>query len=124
MSKKLLILIIRNCTLHDSGNGLFIGEHNGLTENILIEKNYIYNNGIEGSYYQHNTYTSAINITYQFNRLGPLRTGAGGNNLKDRSAGLLIRNNWIEGGNRQLDLVDATGSTVLLIIPILNNACL
>lgn len=110
-------LIIRNCTLHDSGNGLFIGEHNGLTENILIEKNYIYNNGIEGSYYQHNTYTSAINITYQFNRLGPLRTGAGGNNLKDRSAGLLIRNNWIEGGNRQLDLVDATGSTVLLNHP-------
>ena len=29
-----------------------------------------------------------------------------GNNLKDRSAGLVVRYNWIEGGNRQLDLVD------------------
>ena len=100
-------IIIRNCTLHDSGNGLFIGAFEGQTENILIEKNYIYGNGINGSYYEHNTYTSAINITYQFNRFGNLRTGAGGNNLKDRSAGLIVRNNWIEGGNRQLDLVDS-----------------
>jgi hypothetical protein len=29
-----------------------------------------------------------------------------GMNLKDRSASLVIRYNWIEGGNRQLDLVD------------------
>ena len=39
----------------------------------------------------------------------PLRPAArrrGGNNLKDRSAGLVVRYNWIEGGNRQLDLVD------------------
>ncbi|MCF6296102.1 MAG: T9SS type A sorting domain-containing protein [Flavobacteriaceae bacterium] len=100
-------IIIRNCTLHDSGNGLFIGANGGQSENILIEKNYIYNNGIVGSYYEHNTYTAAINITYQFNRFGPLRTGADGNNLKDRSAGLIVKYNWIEGGNRQLDLVDS-----------------
>jgi len=35
-----------------------------------------------------------------------LRPGCLGNNLKDRSAGLVVRYNWIEGGNRQLDLVD------------------
>ncbi|MCF6306364.1 MAG: T9SS type A sorting domain-containing protein [Flavobacteriaceae bacterium] len=100
-------IIIRNCTLHDSGNGIFIGANAGQSENILIEKNYIYNNGIVGSYYEHNTYTAAINTTYQFNRFGPLRTGADGNNLKDRSAGLIVKYNWIEGGNRQLDLVDS-----------------
>ncbi len=100
-------LIIKNCTLHDSGNGIFIGAFDGQTETILIENNYIYDNGIEGSYYQHNVYTAAIDITYQFNRFGPLRTNAGGNNLKDRSAGLVVRYNWIEGGNRQLDLVDS-----------------
>ncbi len=100
-------LIIRNCTLHDSGNGIFIGAFDGQTETILIENNYIYDNGIEGSYYEHNVYSAAINITYQFNRFGPLRTDAGGNNLKDRSAGLVVRYNWIEGGNRQLDLVDS-----------------
>ncbi len=110
-------IIIRNCTLHDSGNGLFIGANGGQTENILIEKNYIYNNGIVGRIYEHNTYTAAINITYQYNRFGPLRAGANGNNLKDRSAGLVVRNNWIEGGNRQLDLVDAEDSQVLVNHP-------
>ena len=114
-------LIIRNCTLHDSGNGLFIGANGGLTENILIEKNYIYDNGIEGRIYEHNTYTAAINITYQFNRFGPLRVGANGNNLKDRSAGLVVRNNWIEGGNRQLDLVDAEDSHLLVDHPDYNT---
>ena len=86
-------LTIRNCTLHDSGNGIFIGAYDGQTENILIENNYIYDNGIVGSIYQHNTYTSAINITYQFNHFGLLKSGAGGNNLKDRSAGLVVRYN-------------------------------
>ena len=32
--------------------------------------------------------------------------GVLGNNLKDRSSGTIIRYNWIEGGNRQLDLVE------------------
>ncbi len=41
----------------------------------------------------------------------------GGNNLKDRSAGLVVRYNWIEGGNRQLDLVDAEDSAVLVNHP-------
>jgi hypothetical protein len=110
-------LIIRNCTIHDSGNGLFVGANNGLTEIILIEGNHIYDNGISGSIYQHNTYTAAIGIIYQFNHFGSLRTGAGGNNLKDRSAGLVVRDNWIEGGNRQLDLVDAEDSQVLVNHP-------
>ena len=110
-------LTIRNCILRDSGNGLFIGANGGLTKDILIERNWIYDNGIEGSYYQHNTYTAAIGITYQFNRMGRLRDGCGGNNLKDRSAGLVVRYNWIEDGNRQLDLVDAEDSAVLVNHP-------
>jgi hypothetical protein len=42
-----------------------------------------------------------------------LRAGCSGNNLKDRSAGLIVRYNWIEGGNRQLDLVDAEDSVLI-----------
>ncbi len=99
-------LVIRNCIIHDSGNGLFIGVFGGETQDILVEKNYVYDNGIEGSIYQHNSYTAALGITFQFNHYGPLRSGCGGNNLKDRSAGTVIRYNWLEGGNRQLDLVD------------------
>lgn len=110
-------LTIRNCIVHDSGNGFFIGANEGQTQDILIEGNYIYDNGIENSIYQHNTYTAAIGIIYQYNFMGGLRSGAGGNNLKDRSAGLVIRYNWIENGNRQLDLVDAEDSDVLVNHP-------
>lgn len=105
-------LTIRNCILHDSGNGLFIGAFNGLTEDILVEGNHIYDNGNDGSAFEHNNYSAAHNIIFQFNYFGPLRSGCQGNNLKDRSAGTVIRYNWIEGGNRALDLVDDDGGGV------------
>jgi hypothetical protein len=110
-------IIIRNCDIHDSGNGIFIGAFDGFTQDILLSGNYIYDNGIDGSFYEHNTYTAALDITYEYNRFGPLRVGALGNNLKDRSAGLVVRYNWIESGNRQLDLVDAEDTQVLVNHP-------
>jgi hypothetical protein len=97
---------IRDCVIADSGNGLFVSAFDGETQDIRIERNHILGNGIVGSGFEHNTYTAAIGIVYEGNRFGPLRAGAGGNNLKDRSAGLVVRYNWIEGGNRQLDLVE------------------
>ena len=106
-------LVVRDCVLHDSGNGLFIGAFNGQTQDILLEGNHFYDNGIVGREFEHNSYTEALGIVYQFNRFGPLRGGADGNNLKDRSAGLVVRYNWIEGGNRQLDLVES-GSSALI----------
>ena len=105
-------LTVSNCELHDSGNGLFSGAFDGQTQNLLIERNYIHSNGNDSSAFHHNTYTSAIGIVYQYNRFGPLSPVADGNNLKDRSAGLVVRYNWIEGGNRQLDLVEAGESEV------------
>jgi len=104
-------LTIRNCVITDGGNGLFIGSSDTEpSRNILIEGNYLYGNGNAGSAFEHNNYTAAIGITFQYNRFGPLRPGANGNNLKDRSAGLVVRYNWIEGGNRNLDLVDGEDS--------------
>ena len=97
-------ITIRNCRLHDCGNGLFVAP---AAEEILVEGCDIYDNGIEGSILEHNVYSEAKGIVFQFNRLGPLRSGCRGNNLKDRSAGLIIRYNRIENGNRQLDLVDS-----------------
>lgn len=111
-------LTIRNCIITDGGNGLFIGSSSvDTSKNILVEGNYIYGNGNAGSGFEHNNYTAAINITFQYNRFGPLRAGAGGNNLKDRSAGFIARYNWIEGGNRNFDLVDAEDSTQILNSP-------
>jgi hypothetical protein len=110
-------LVIRDCVLTDSGNGLFVGAFDGDTQDVRVEGNWIHGNGNVGSAFEHNAYTAAIGIVYQANRFGPPRPGALGNALKDRSAGLVVRWNWIEGGNRQLDLVDAEDSDVLVNHP-------
>ena len=107
-------LIIRNCALHDSGNGLFASHS---SRDLLIDGCHIFDNGIENDNYEHNSYTEALGIVFQNNHFGPLRAQCPGNNLKDRSAGLVVRDNWIEGGNRALDLVDAEGSAELRDAP-------
>lgn len=107
-------ITIRNCYLHDCGNGLFIAPD---SKEILVENCAIYHNGIADSYYEHNVYTEAAGMIFQGNYLGPLRENCLGNNLKDRSAGLVVRYNWIESGNRQLDLVDAEGSDTIRFDP-------
>lgn len=97
-------ITIRSCRMFDCANGFFTAAD---TKEILVEGCHIEGNGLENSVYQHNSYTEAAGITFQFNRFGPLRNGAHGTNLKDRSAGTIVRYNLIEGGNRQLDLVES-----------------
>jgi hypothetical protein len=96
-------ITIEDCVLTDCGNGVFAGSQ---VSDLVLRGNYIHANGIEGSIYEHNSYTECLGILFEYNRYGPLRPGCGGNNLKDRSAGTVIRYNWIEAGNRQLDLVE------------------
>ena len=111
-------ITVRNCKIHDSANGFFVASgDDGVSRNILVEGNYILGNGVVGSIFQHNNYTAAFNITFQYNRFGPPRSGAPGVNLKDRSAGLVVRYNWIEGGNRNLDLVDGEDSSIIRAAP-------
>lgn len=111
-------ITVRNCRIHDSANGFFVASSNSaVSRNILVEGNHIFGNGVSGSIFQHNNYTAAYGITFQYNRFGPLRAGAPGVNLKDRSAGLVVRYNWIEGGNRNIDMVDGEDSTIIRNAP-------
>lgn len=103
-------LVLRNLVLQDNGNGLMISPQ---SSDVLVERCSLFDNGNQGSITEHNSYTEANGIVFQYNHYGPLRKNCLGNNLKDRSAGLIIRHNWIEGGNRQLDLVDATGNQAI-----------
>jgi len=106
-------ITLRNNRLYDSGNGLFVSSADPfVSRDILVAGNAIFDNGNVGSLYEHNAYSEALGITYDHNYFGPTKSGAGGNNLKDRSAGLVVRYNWIEGGNRQLDLVETDSAIV------------
>ena len=49
-------ITIRNCILHDSGNGLFVASGDAaVSRDILIERNYIFDNGNPGSAFEHNS---------------------------------------------------------------------
>ena len=66
------LITIRHCVLHDCGNGLFVA---AAAREVVVEGNHIHGNGNVGSIYEHNSYTAAAGITFQFNRYGPLRAG-------------------------------------------------
>jgi hypothetical protein len=103
-------ITITDCEINNNSNGLFVasGDSEEVTSrNIMVQGNYIHDNGNFGIDRQHNVYTEAIGITFQDNHFGPLLPGSNGSNLKDRSAGLVVRDNWFEGGAHLLDLVDA-----------------
>ena len=113
-------ITIQNCTLDSSGLGLFAltDDDNGLmTSNLMVEGNYFYNNGVPGSYSEHNSYCEVNGITYEYNFYGPLRSGSAGAELKDRSAGAVIRDNYFTPAATILDLVDAEDSPTLAALP-------
>jgi hypothetical protein len=65
-------ITVRNTALHDSGNGLFVSSVDpDVSRDILVEANDIFDNGNVSSAFEHNTYTEALGITYQFNHFGP-----------------------------------------------------
>ncbi|MFM8805388.1 MAG: fibronectin type III domain-containing protein [Planctomycetia bacterium] len=109
---------ISGCTIRDNGEGIFgAGQStfDRLMTDIVVDSNRIFGNGNVGSDREHNTYIEAIGTVYQFNRYGPLRPGALGAGLKDRSAGTVIRGNWIEGGQHQLQIPEAQNQADLAV---------
>lgn len=108
--------------IHDCTNGIFTKSVSdgdfALTKNIRIAGNYIYGNGNSGSVHEHNTYVQSIGVVYEFNRYGPLRTGALGNMLKDRSVGTVVRYNSFKEGAHSIDLVEAEEyNTIAVSLP-------
>lgn len=102
-------ITFRNNVIHGNNEGIFgagQGDQRNL-DDILVDSNHIYGNGTVNGDRQHNTYLEGINVTYQFNKYGPLRATSNGSGLKDRGAGTIIRYNWIEDGGHLIDLVEA-----------------
>ena len=94
-------IYIRGNEIHENGYGVFTASR---AENITISHNFIYENGVEHHNDYHNAYSESSNVIYEYNHFGPLRNNARGNNIEDRSAGVIIRYNWIEEGNAHLNI--------------------
>lgn len=118
-------LVVKNNLLHNCGNGLFINSKNStlleLSQDVLIEGNQLFNNsnpplaGVTNGYSEHQSYTEARDITFQFNTFGDVRPGALGDCLKDRSSGLVVRyNTFASSCGILLNLLDSTGGQSLI----------
>jgi hypothetical protein len=106
-------IIVRDCVLHDSAQGLVVASTGGgAARAVQVTGNYFYGNGTLGVTTDHNVSTEAIGVVFEANRFGPLQPGALGHGLSDRSAGTVVRANWIEGGDREVDLADARSAVV------------
>ncbi|MBL9025100.1 MAG: right-handed parallel beta-helix repeat-containing protein [Myxococcales bacterium] len=103
---------IRGCVVHDNENGLFLGTAGAeeLSHDVLLEGNHVYGNASPTDWYEHNVYNEASGVVIQYNHFGPPKRGPNGTlgaNIKERSAGVVIRYNWIEDGAHLIDLVDS-----------------
>ncbi len=110
-------ITISGCRFEGDANGLFVASSDSLTSAgqpaelsaaITVTGCTFSGNGVVGDDHEHNTYTEALGITYSGCTFLPLRAGANGSALKDRSAGTVIQNCLFTLSNpgRLLDLVD------------------
>jgi hypothetical protein len=104
-------ITIADNEISDCSQGIFTKSTDdgsfAVTKDIRIAGNDIHGNGIAGSDRMHNTYTQSVGIVYEYNTIGAERSGAGGNAIKDRSVGTVIRFNRIEEGAHAMDLVES-----------------
>jgi len=102
-------IAVTDCELADNGLGLFANSGGGeysQTRNLLVRGNYFHGNSNVGSYHEHNAYTEGIGTVYEYNYFGAPVAGTSGDNIKDRSAGVVFRYNYIEGGANLIALRD------------------
>lgn len=125
-------LAVRGCEISNCGNGLFANSKNGTAQSsarLLIEKNYFHDNSLpvtmdpnnpavvlNNGYHDHHCYTESVGVIYQYNRFGPLRPGAHGVAIKDRSSGQVIRYNEFDMTEQSnvLNLADPQGGSGLI----------
>jgi len=107
-------VLIRDNVITHCGLGIYTwtgGDENvwwnSLQADTTIRGNHFYDNGVAGQYLQHQTYTESDGVLIEHNRYGLQRSGANGSQIKDRSAGTVIRYNLIEESTGYfIDLVE------------------
>lgn len=103
--------VLANCGLgfYDwTGDGSSDAFWVGLEADTVLRGNEFVGNGAAGDWSMHQVYTESDGVLIEHNRFGPMRRGALGSQIKDRSAGTVIRYNFIEQSPAgwDLDLVE------------------
>ena len=95
---------IRNCLIKNPEQGVVtqVG-----TEDVTIAYNKISNIGKVGSSDRHHLNIESLGVVYEFNHIGPPCLNCNGTLIKDRSVMPIVRYNLLQGGNRQVDLVES-----------------
>lgn len=117
-------ILVRNNVLTNCGQGFYNWTGDGATDTwwaalqyaTVLSGNHFFNNGNPKSYLEHQVYTESDGVTIEYNRFGKQRPGALGSQIKDRSAGTVIRYNWIDQAlaGWDLDLVEPEESWLSL----------
>lgn len=112
-------ITIENCVIYDNAFGIFTftGSSAIAATNIytVIRNNRVYNNGVVGSYTEHNMYVQGISPVVEGNYIGAVRAGSPGSSYKSRASGEVFRYNWVEASARAVDFVHAEESFTSIV---------
>jgi hypothetical protein len=124
-------ITVNRCSIYDNGNGLFVNSNNHISSNVLVQYCRLWENGVVGSFLEHNWYSETLGLTAQFNYFGPTRNGSAGSQFKSRDVNLVFRYNYLDQGNghvpdyqggatayqgngaRKMDMVDIEASALM-----------
>ncbi len=104
-------LLVENCEITGNANGVFVNSKSReeSSDTVIVRNSRIHDNGVEGSWFEHNLYVQARRALYEGNDIGQLIAGARGSSMKDRSSATVIRYNRIVASARAIDLVEIEG---------------
>lgn len=100
-----------NCVSTDGSFGLFTQAKDGelafACERWTLRNSRFFNNGVVGSYYEHNVYLQCTNPLTEGNYFGKVRPGSLGGSYKTRCSGEVFRRNSVVASARALDFVQS-----------------
>jgi len=96
--------------LSDSHTGLLVESS---SEDVLVSSSWMHDNGHTDIYTVQNAYLEAVNATFEYNRMGAMIDGSLGVNLRDHSAGLVVRYNWFEGENTPIHMLSSSETAIV-----------
>lgn len=103
--------MVKNCVIYDNGFGIFSQAKDEIAwatnTRLTVRDCRIYDNGVSGSYLEHNLYVQGISPLIEGNYIGQVRAGSPGSSYKSRASGEIFRYNYVEGSARVCDWVHA-----------------